>query len=68
VKPGDLVRSKTLQRLAGAVRSKMESYKKFKGIATVIEVTSRSGVQHCNVMLDTGGSMWVKSSSLESIK
>ena len=67
MKPGDLVRSKVLKKLGGAIRSKLESYRKFNGIATVIEVRNSSGEESCHVMLDSGKSMWVKSSSLENI-
>ena len=68
MKPGDLVMSKDLQRLGGAIRSRLESYRLFEGIATVVDVSNtRKGSEVCIVMLDSGKSISTRSSSLEKV-
>ena len=67
MKQGDTVRSKKLVRLAGAVRSKMEEYRRFKGVATIIEISRSPKGDNAIILLESGKLMSVKLSSVEPI-
>jgi hypothetical protein len=64
VNPGDIVMSKTLRRLGGAIRSRMEEYKNFDGLGVIVSTKSNKRGTFATVMLSCGKVVTVKIDSL----
>ena len=67
MKKGDVVRSKTMRRLGGAIRSRLEEYRNFEGLGVILNVSqgkSKKG-SFARVMLPGGEVVTVKTESLD---